>query len=196
MAAIAISCGLVVLFGFGSIAQAQVQKSGKVTLKAIDHIILVVQRFPEKSFISGGSTSGVYVSEPGGGFGHGMAYQCSGGEEVSDLPKGVFPMRFWGCIARDKEGDAIFTITKCSMSSSTDWCGGNIVGGTGKYAGITGTTRMQWPADTNFRRRCVAAPKDEDCKAYYASGMKVPVGVTYEIEGEEMEINEWEWKIP
>jgi hypothetical protein len=118
--------------------------------------------------------------------------------DIPDLPKGVVAAELQACILRDRDGDAIFTKISCGLSSWDDWCGGKVVSGTGKYAGISGTIRTKRfvGGANSYRRSCIASPKPEECKAFYGSGAQVTVGTTYALEGLGTQLEEWEWKIP
>jgi hypothetical protein len=184
--------------GLAGQAHAQVQKSGKATFRWSRHLDIDVVRFHGNQFIFGGSLTALQINEADQGFGHNMGISCAFGGNIPDLAKGLFNPLMEGCVARDKDGDAYFTEAICEMSAWGEWCMGKIVGGTGKFAGMTGTTRARLlPGSTNhFRRSCVEAPKVEDCKPYFNSAFDVPAGVTYHLSGEETEVVEIEWRIP
>jgi hypothetical protein len=197
MALVAGVFGLAMLvLGLAMTAEAQVQKSGKAELLSIGHYEFTVQKFPDGSYHVAGATRGIYYNKAGDGFDHNMGSECSLYDQVSDLAKGTIPVRIWACIVRDRDGDAIFTKTSCSTTTWDDWCGGKIVAGSGKFAGISGTLRGKSEGSQYYRRTCLAAPKADDCKAYYASAGSIPVGVTYSLVGEGGDVEEWEWKIP
>jgi hypothetical protein len=189
--------GLAVLaLGLAAPAEAQVQKSGKAKFRTNNHFLYVVQKFPDGQLSASGSIQGIQLNGAGEGFGHELGFECSIYIDIKDLANGVFPLQVYACIYRDKDGDAIFTKSSCSTSSWDDWCGGRIVAGTGKYAGITGTTRDKGDGGIAARRHCIVSAKPEDCQATYPSAGKVPAGVTYTAEVDQFGTLEWEWKIP
>lgn len=194
----ALAAVITLAFGLAAPAAAQVQKSGKATLRRSEHIDITVVRFPGNQFIFGGSITGILFNETDQGFGHNMGVSCAAGGNVVDLAKGVFRPLMNGCVMRDKDGDAYLTEYVCNFSSYDEWCTGRIVAGTGKYSGISGTVRFKpLPGSgTHFRRSCVEAPKADDCKSYFSSAFDTATGVTYHLSGEETAIEEIEWRIP
>lgn len=187
-------CGLALALGVAEPAQAE--KSGKSTFQVVEQENVIVQKFPDGLYMASGTHKGVFHNKSGDGIADNMAYECSVFFDIPDLIKGVVAAAADGCILRDRDGDAIFTKIDCSIKSWEDWCGGKIVGGSGKYAGISGTTRYRRDGPFGYRRSCIASPKPEDCKTFYGSSGQVPVGTTYGNEGQGTAIVEWEWRIP
>jgi hypothetical protein len=187
---------LALLLTAGAPAQAQLAKSGKAVLELIEHEDLVVEKIGPTAYFASGTHQGIQYNKSGEGFGHDMGYHCSVYFDITDLPKGVFAAFMAGCIVRDNEGDAIFSRFNCATTSWDDWCGGKILGGTGKYAGITGTVRNKGDGEYFRRRSCLVALKPDECKAYFTSSGSVPIGTTYALQSEGKSIEEWEWRIP
>jgi hypothetical protein len=87
------------------------------------------------------------------------------------------------CQILDADQDAIFTSAKCRFNSWTDWCNGTIDGGTGKYAGITGTMRWTYSLDAPLFERTQPAGPHTPKALYEAQG---EVSLPYELS----------WKLP
>jgi hypothetical protein len=109
-------------------------------------------------------------------------YNCGYAEAYIDFDKGVF-QHFEACMLQDRDKDLISTSGYCEMKSWGDTCSTTITGGTGKYAGITGTLKWAFnPDSTDFTRH---SPRDPQ-----------QVKERFESSGEISELVEISWKLP
>jgi hypothetical protein len=196
LAAAAIALSPLQLAGPANPAHAQMAEWTSASLLALEHVDFVVVRVSDKAYQSSGKLTGTLltnlVGAQGGPAIH-FVYVCAASAEIADLKNGVIPKKTGDCTFQDRDGNAIYTASECSLRSRDDWCAGRITGGSGKFTGIAGTIRHRNPAPGKFKRTCVANAA-ADCDAIFATAAAVPVGTRYHLEGDWAVPYEWEWR--
>jgi len=127
----------------GAEAQAQLAKQGTFQMNSAGHWQGTNYGVGKDHIFWIGTNKGVVLNKAGQGFLHNASYVCPATADI-DGPK--VETRDY-CIYTDKDGDQIFL--RAHSQSSTGGAGveiqetksnGVIIGGTGKYQGITGNT--------------------------------------------------------
>lgn len=122
-------------------AQAQLAKSGKVSLyyswHAVGHMIPLAEGFA----LNSGSAWGVVINKAGSGFLHDTPTSCAASVKV--IAGAVSETGYCGSV--DADGDRAFMQWACSYDDK-GWCQGefNWTEGTGKYKGITGKNKIRY----------------------------------------------------
>jgi hypothetical protein len=188
-----ITVGLMSVPGSPAQAQSQFPRQGKATLRLFWHYEGTAQRYSETEFRSSYRIFGVTHADAAETFGHGLSVQCIGFDEVTDLRKGTYPNRISSCVFQDNDGDMMFTHSACATETWNDWCAGRITSGTGKFIGFAGSYRSRDGGASTIRRHCIAAPRAEECQSSFSSAFLTPIGTTYRIEGEGVDVIELNW---
>ncbi len=120
----------------GSIAEAQLAKSGKYTGKAPGTGIPFKSIEIEKDhFFYQALAQGVFLNDAGDGFLHGSSVVCP---YVGEITKAGFTGNGY-CVMTDASGDKALAVFKCGPREGGG-CEGDFqwTGGTGKYVGLKG----------------------------------------------------------
>jgi hypothetical protein len=181
-----LAAGLVglALFTFTALAadQAPVPKSGTATFDNPGHWHNTNYKTGDKRQGSSGEWWGMLVPKSDSKFLKFADWQSVFGDQWDDLEKGVLTHIERGQIL-DGDKDAIFTSANCKKNSWSDWCVGTLEGGTGKYAGISGTFKWAFnPESGAFGRTVPAGPQELKAR--------------FESEGEISLLEEISWKLP
>ena len=136
-----VACGLAVAAAlFGSKAFAEVMpKSGTYSAHFGWVFKGEVQELGANRTVSAGMVSGVIFNDAGKGFLHKVRADCTLMNDVNEGRANASGT----CVMTDADGDKVYLEWKCAGEMPV--CPGDekFVGGTGKYAGITGSSKFQ-----------------------------------------------------
>lgn len=116
-----------------SLADAQLEKQGTYTSQFGWYASGKTYEVEKDHALFVGEFSGTNFNDAGRGFGHLVSVVCPG---INDINKGAQTAHGY-CTLTDHGGDKLFAVWKCQGSPC---CDGDFqwIGGTGKYAGISG----------------------------------------------------------
>jgi hypothetical protein len=162
--------------------QPPLPKSGTALFDNPGHWHCTNYKTGDKRLGSSGEWWGMLVPKSESKFLKLADWQSVYGEQWNDFDKGIMTHIERGQIL-DGDKDAVFTSANCKLNSWSDWCVGTLEGGTGKYAGISGTIKWSYnPESSAFERTVPNGPHE--------------VKARFDSAGESSLLVEISWKIP